>query len=152
MDCSIPDSSVHGIFQARVLEWGAIAFSRCKELTHWKRLWCWERLRAGGEGVDRGWYGWMVSPAWWTWVWASSGSWWWTGNPGMLQSMGWQRVGHDWVTELNWNYINNHLSFHWIFFFTKLSGWNCWNLAAVLCLLGLSRVNWLGSCSCSLKE
>ena len=44
---------------------------------------------------------------WWTWVWASSGSWWWTGKPGVLQSMGSQRVGHDWVTELNWiiNYL-----------------------------------------------
>ena len=50
--------------------------------------------------IDRGWDGWMVSPTWWTWVWASSGSWWWTGKPGMLQSMGSQRVRHDWATEL----------------------------------------------------
>ena len=56
----------------------------CKELTHWKRPWCWERLKAGGEGDDRGWDGWMASPTQWTWVWASSGSWWWTGKPGML--------------------------------------------------------------------
>ena len=74
----------------------------CKELIHWKRLWCWERLKAGGEGDDRGWGGWMVSLTRWTWVWASSGSWWWTGKPGVLQSMGLQRVGHDWVTELSW--------------------------------------------------
>ena len=74
----------------------------CKELTHWKRLWCWERLKAGGEGGDRGWDGWMVSPTRWTWVWVNSGSWWWTGRPGVLQSMGLQRVGHDWATELNW--------------------------------------------------
>ena len=46
----------------------------CEELTHWKRPWCWERLRAGGEGDDRGWDGWMASPTWWTWVWASSGT------------------------------------------------------------------------------
>ena len=72
----------------------------CEELTHWKRPWCWERLRAGGEGDDRGWDGWMASLTWWTWVWASSRSWWWTGKPGVLQSMGSQRVGHDWVTEL----------------------------------------------------
>ena len=72
----------------------------CKELTHWKRPWCWERLKAGGEGDDRGWHGWMASSAWWTWVWASSWSWWWTGMPGMLQSMGLQRVGHDWPAEL----------------------------------------------------
>ena len=72
-----------------------------EELTHWKRPWCWERLKAGGEGDDRGWDGWMASLTWWTWVWASSGSWWWTGKLGMLQSMGSQRVGHDWATELN---------------------------------------------------
>ena len=74
----------------------------CEELTHWKRPWCWERLKAGGEGDDRGWDGWMASPTGWTWVWVSSGSWWWTRKPGVLQSMGSQRVGHDWATELNW--------------------------------------------------
>ena len=73
----------------------------CEDPTHWKRPWCWERLRAGGEGDDRGWDGWMASPTRWTWVWASSRSWWWTGKPGMLQSMGSQAVGHYWVTELN---------------------------------------------------
>ena len=52
----------------------------------------WGRLKAGGERDDRGWDGWMTSPTWWTWVWASSGSWWWTGKPSMLQSMGLQRV------------------------------------------------------------
>ena len=56
----------------------------CEELTHWKRRWCWERLKAGGEGDDRGWDGWMALPTQWTWVWVSSGSWWWTGRPGML--------------------------------------------------------------------
>ena len=76
----------------------------CKELTHWKQHWCWERLKAGGEGDDRGWDSWMASPTQWTWVWASFGSWWWTGKPGMLQSMGLQRTGLDWVTELN-NYL-----------------------------------------------
>jgi len=74
----------------------------CEELTHWKRPWCWERLRAGGEGDDRGWDGWMASSTRWTWVWVDSRSWWWTGRPGMLQFMGSQRVGHDWATELNW--------------------------------------------------
>ena len=68
----------------------------------WKRSWCQERLRAGGEGGDRGWDGWMASPTQWTWIWASSGRWWRTGKPGMLQSMGSQRVGHDWATKLNW--------------------------------------------------
>ena len=56
----------------------------------------------GGEGDNRGWYCWMASPTQWTWVWMDSGSWWWTGRPGMLQSMGSQRVRHNWATELNW--------------------------------------------------
>ena len=64
--------------------------------------WCWERLRAGGEGDDRGWDCWMASPTQWTWVWVNSGSWWWTGRPGVLRFMGSQRVGHDWATELHW--------------------------------------------------
>ena len=75
----------------------------CEELIHWKRPWCWERLKMG-EGDHRGWDGWTVTLTQWTWVWASSGSWWWTGKPGVLQSMGSQRVKHDWETELNWNY------------------------------------------------
>ena len=79
----------------------------CEEPTHWKRPWCWERLRAGGEGDDRGWDGWMASPTRWTWVWACSGSWWWTGKPGTLQSTGLQRVGRDWATELNWSDMHN---------------------------------------------
>ena len=67
-------------------------------LTHWRRLWCWERLKAREPLLliqQR-----MASPTWWTWVWASSGSWWWTGKPGVLRSTGLQRVGHNWVTEL----------------------------------------------------
>ena len=77
----------------------------CKELTPWKRPWCWERLKAGGEGNDRGWDGWMASLTRWTWVWVNSGSWWWTGK---AVSMGSKRVGHDWVTELNWT--ERHIS------------------------------------------
>ena len=73
----------------------------CKELILWKRPWYWERLKAGGEGDDRGWNGWMASLTQWTRVWAGSGSWWWTGKPGMLQSMGLQIVRHNWATELN---------------------------------------------------
>ena len=72
----------------------------CEELTHLKRPWCWEGLRAGGEGDSRGWDGWMASLTWWTWVWVDSGSWWWTGRPGMLWFMRSQRVRHDWATEL----------------------------------------------------
>ena len=77
----------------------------CKELTHGKRLWCWEGLGAGGEGDDRGWDGWMATQ--WTWVWVNSGSWWWTGRPGILQSMESQRVGLNWVPELNWSFENH---------------------------------------------
>jgi len=75
----------------------------CEELTHWRRLWCWEGLGAGGEGDDRG-DGWMASLTRWTWVWVNSGSWWWTGRPGVLRFMGSQRLGHDWATELNWTW------------------------------------------------
>ena len=73
----------------------------CKELTHWKRPWCWERLKAGREGDNRGWDGWIASSTQWTWVWVSSRSWWWTGKPGVLQLMGSQRVRHDRATELS---------------------------------------------------
>ena len=73
----------------------------CEELTHWKRPRWWERLRAGGEGDDRGWNGWMASSTQWTWAWVNSRSWRWTGRPGVLWFVGSQRVGHDWDTELN---------------------------------------------------
>ena len=77
----------------------------CEELTHLKRPWCWERLKVGGEEDDGGWDGWMALPTQWTWVWVNSRSWWWGGKPGMLQPMGSQRVGHNWVTELNWKLL-----------------------------------------------
>ena len=82
----------------------------CEELTPLKRPWCWVRLRARGKGDDRGLDSWMTSPTRWTWVWVNSRSWWWTGKPGVMQSMGLQRVGHDWATELNWtdeNYMES---------------------------------------------
>ena len=63
--------------------------------------WCWEGFGVGREGDNRGWDCWMASPTWWTWVWVNFRSWWWAGRPGMLQFTGLQRVGHDWVTELN---------------------------------------------------
>ena len=83
----------------------------CEELTHWKRPWCWERLKTGGEGANKGWDGWMASPTLRTWVWASSGNWWWTGKSGVLKSLGSQRVRHNWVTELTdvpwtWTWAN----------------------------------------------
>ena len=76
-------------------------------LTHLKRPWCWERLRVGGEEDDRGWDGWMASLSQWTWVWASFRSWWRTGRPGGLQSMGSQRVRHNWATEQQQNLVLN---------------------------------------------
>ena len=79
-----------------------------QRMDKWERPWCWERLKAGGEGDDRRWDGWMASSTQWTWIWVDSGSWWWTGRPGVLQFMGLQRVGHDWATnwtELNWEGI-----------------------------------------------
>ena len=95
-----PTYSMEGLMLKLKLQYTLATW--CEELTHWKRPRCWERLKAGGERVDSGWDGWMASPTRWTWVWVNSGSWWWTGRPGVLQSMGLQTVGHDWVTELNW--------------------------------------------------
>ena len=89
--------------------WSVINDTWCKELTHWKRPWCWEGLGAGGEGDDRGWDGWMASLTQRTRVWVNSGSWWWTGRPGVLRFMGLHRVRHDWATELNWCYCSNCL-------------------------------------------
>ena len=87
----------------------------CEEPTYLKRPWCWERSKAGGEGDNKEWDAWMASPTRYTWVWVSSRSWWWTGRPGSLQSMGSQRVGHDWVIELNRlrNSIKNWISKSW---------------------------------------
>ena len=85
----------------------------CEELTHWKRLWCWEGLGAGGEGDDRGWDGWMASLTQWTWVSVNSGSWWWTGRPGMLRFMVLQRVVHDWMTEYISSWMDMSLSKLW---------------------------------------
>ena len=78
--------------------------TRGEELTHWKRPWCWERFKAGGEGRDRGWNGWMASLTQWIWVWVNFGRWWRMGKPGVLQFMGLQRAGHELVTEqqLEW--------------------------------------------------
>ena len=95
----------------------------CKELTHWKRLWCWEGLGAEREEDDRGWDGWMASLTQWTWVWENSGSWWWTGRPGVLRFMGSQRFGHkdlDTTERLNWTEIK----------YVKASSFGC------LCLRG----------------
>ena len=143
MDYSPPGSSVHGILQARILEWVSISFSRKSSqardrtwvssiagafFTAWatRKALCllrvklnvymvvrsmeirfiWDsflvlgKIEGKRKGDGRGWDGWMASPTQWAWIWASSKGWWWTGKPGVLRSMGSQRVRHDWVTEL----------------------------------------------------
>ena len=105
MDREAWHAAVHGVSKSwtRLSGWTELTWrNHLILMTHWKRPWCWERLKAGREGDDRGWDGWMASPTQWTWVWASSGSWWWTGKPGVLQSMGLKKVRNNWVTELNW--------------------------------------------------
>ena len=83
-----------------MLKWSSNTLATwCKQPIHWKIPWCWEKLRAGGEGDDRGWDGWMASLTQWTGVGTSSGREWRTGKPGVLQSMGSKRVGRDWATE-----------------------------------------------------
>ena len=94
-----PEYSLEGLRLTLKLQYFVHLMWRTDSL---EKTWCWERLKAGGEGDDRGWDGWMASPTQWTWVWVDSRIWWWTGRPGMLQSMGLQRVRHDWATELNW--------------------------------------------------
>ena len=94
-----PEYSLEGLILKLKLQYFGYLMRRADSF---KRPWCWERLKAGGEWDNRGWDSWMASLTWWAWVWASSGSWWWTGKPGVLQSMGSQGVGHDWATELNW--------------------------------------------------
>ena len=111
----------------------------CEELTHWKRLWCWERLGAEGEGDDKGWDVWMAWPTQWTWVWINSGSWWWTGRPGMLWFMGSQIVRHDWAAELKPIYKTMNFNVHLVY--VVLNNWyGYWYLMYLLLKLLLSVV------------
>ena len=110
LDCKIqPVRSVLGVhWKDWCWSWNSNTLATwCEELTQWKRPWCWERLKAGGEGDDRGWDGWMASLTRWTWVWVDTRSWWWTGRPGVLQFMGSQR---DMTEQLNWT---EHYSVNW---------------------------------------
>ena len=99
-----PGCSLEGLMLKLKLQYFGHLMQR---VDYWKRPWCWEGLGAGGEGVDRGWDGWMASQPRWTWVWVNSRGWWRTGRPGLLQFMGSQRVGDDWVTALNWTEWRN---------------------------------------------
>ena len=94
-----PECSLEGLMLKLKLQYFGYLMGRTDSLE--KIPWCWERLKVGGEGDDRGWDDWMASPTQWTWVWVNSGSWWWTGRSGMLQSVGLQTVRQDWATELN---------------------------------------------------
>ena len=105
--------------------------------------WCWEGLGARGEGDDRGWDGWMASLTPWMWVSVNSGSWWWTGRPGMLRFMGSQRVGHDWATDLIWSVWSDiHITFIPRNYFIPRNQYWCshktWHFGPLL---------WLFSCS-----
>ena len=93
-----PEYSLEGLILKLKLKYFGHLMQRTDSL---ERLWWWERLKVGGEGDDREWDSWMASLTQWTWIWVGSRSWWWTGKPGMLQSMGLKKVGHDWATELN---------------------------------------------------
>ena len=107
------------------------------ELTHLKRHWCWERLKVGREGDERGRDGWMAWQTQWTWVWVNSGSWWWTERRGVLQSMGSQTVRHNWATELNWLDITTFDDY----LLPSLMGANEW---FTLLFITNMAVNWLG--------
>ena len=94
-----PGCSLEGLMLKLKLQYFGHLMRRVDSL---ERPWCWEGLGAGGERDDRGWDGWMASLTRWTWVWVNSGSWYWTGRPGMLRFMGSRRVGHDGANEMNW--------------------------------------------------
>ena len=102
--CTQPGCSLKGLMLKLKLQYLATS---CEELTHWKRPWCWEGLGTGGEGDDRGWDGWMASPTQWTWIWMNSGSWWWTGRPGVLRFM----LSKSRTRLSNWTELNYLFSF-----------------------------------------
>ena len=75
----------------------------------------------------------MASPTRWTWVWVNSGSWWWTGRPGVLQFMGSQKVGHDWVTELNWTEYSIACIYHIFFIYSSVDGYlDCFHILTIV--------------------
>ena len=95
-----PEYSLEGLMLKLKLQYFGHLMWRTDSLG--ERPWCWQRLKAGTEGDDRRGHDWMASLTQWTWIWVNSRSWWWTWKPGMLQSMGSQRVRHDWATELDY--------------------------------------------------
>ena len=112
-----PEYSLEGLMLKLKLQYLATWF---EELTYWKRLWCWERLRAEGKGDNRWWDDWMASPTQWTWVWANSGSWWWTGRPGVAAGCSpWVCKESDTTGRLNWTELKEglekNINFQFIF-------------------------------------
>ena len=99
-----PEYSLEGLMLKLKLQY----FGRLMQRTYsFEKTLMLGKIEVGGEGEERGWDGWMTAPTQWAWVWVNSNSWWWTGRPGMLQSMGQQRVGQDWVTELiDWGWVS----------------------------------------------
>ena len=95
----------------------------CKELTYWKRPWCWEGLGSGGEGEDRRWDGWMASPTWWTWVCASSGSWWWVREAGCAAVCGVAKSQTQLSNEPNWSQDMKTSWLTWRFVLNKNWNW-----------------------------
>ena len=108
-----PKGNQYWIFIGRTDAEGeaSIPWPRFEELSHLKRPWFWEILKAGAEGDNRGWDGWMASPTQWTCIWTISGRWWRTGKAGLLQCMGLQSFRHDWATE-------PQIKFYWFIWFT----------------------------------
>ena len=94
-----PEYSLEGLMLKLKLQYFGHLMRKTDSL---EKPWCWERLKVVEEGDDKGWDVWMASSTQWAWVWINSGSWWWTGRPGAQQFMRSERVGHDWVAELNW--------------------------------------------------
>ena len=105
-----PEYSLEGLMLKLKLQYFGHLMQRTDSLG---RPWCWQRLKVQGEGDNTGSDGWMASPTQWTWVWVTSMSWWWTRRPGVLQSMGSQRVGYNWATELNCTEVSSGLP-RWI--------------------------------------
>ena len=140
----------------------------CEELTYWTRSQSWERFKGGGKGDDRGRDGWMASPTQWTWVWASSGRWWRTGKPGVLQSMGPQRVGHNWackcITTMGCLNIDLKEMREWDKYISEFKTqytWTIWQVARVLMWLKLSEdeydvtgdvVTWVAKCQIRIRR
>ena len=98
-----PDYSLQGLMLKLKLQYLGYLMCRTDSL---EKPWCWDDWVQEKKGTTEGWNGWMALPTWWTWVWASSWIWWSTRKASVLQSIGLQRVGHNWVTELNWTKLS----------------------------------------------